>query len=306
MTLYRVNENTRLNFTLGSTRCENYICGPKEVTFTATNDFTLKMTVSSGAIVFVDWGDGSLTSWTCNGSEQTVLHDYAAPGSYAVKISGSLGSVTTFGAYYVYGNVANIISCLPGLAGNGSSTGFELYDSATHGESCNVSSVIIPAALKFFACDGINLVGDIKNLILPANLSRLYLRSMPAGLTGNIHELNTPVSAAIVVVTGTACSADFSNAGCWPKTINAYYDYSYNTACTCSNAPIPAMSGCVINVKSCGLSSASVDNFLINFADGIGTPASLDIAGSNAARTAASDAAKLVILATGCALTVNE
>ena len=62
-----------------------------------------------------------------------------------------------------------------------------------------------------------------------------------------------------------------------------------------------------VQIYSIGLSSSEVDDWLNDFDDDLtGAAGTLNIAGDNAPRTSASDAAKTAINTDGWALTVNE
>ena len=83
--------------------------------------------------------------------------------------------------------------------------------------------------------------------------------------------------------------------------------WAYNTDIGFASA-VPSWTNNNINIdfKDCEWTATEVDNCMIALANGPVTNCTINIAGTNAARTAASDAAKVIILANGNALTVNE
>ena len=79
-----------------------------------------------------------------------------------------------------------------------------------------------------------------------------------------------------------------------------------NTVLEYNSTTLPAWSSATIEIQSCTLTTAEVDNFLIDLAAAGGTNGTLNIAGTNAARSSASDAAKTTLLGNGWTITVNE
>jgi len=70
---------------------------------------------------------------------------------------------------------------------------------------------------------------------------------------------------------------------------------------------LPAWAGCDIQIQDLGLDQGEVDGFINDLADGVGANGKLYIGGTNAARTAASDAGKAALIAAGWnPVSVNE
>jgi len=163
---------------------------------------TIKINCPTGRSVHISWGDAVVTKVTCDGTLQTIPHDYLWATDYVIRLVGDYDKITAFQAY---------------------------------------SQAI------FF--------GDISTFAILPNLATLYL---------------------------------------------------YSTSCTqYTSTPLPAWAGADIQIQSIGLDATEVDNFLIDLADGCGAGGSLNIAGTNAARTAASDAALATLTAAGWVVTVN-
>jgi len=251
--LYNDSGTVRVKNRLGtSKRCFfDYDYNINYVTFSATDDFTLKMTANTGAYVLVDWGDLTSTVWTCNGSEQTVAHNYAGAGSYTVKIYGDLSSITN----------VNLTSQLVSV------------------DPSEMSKLI---NLKYLWIAGLaSATGNIGSLSPLTQLIWLYVNSSPL-YTGDISVARYFPNATILyfandpLLTYTTCTLPNFTTGSW------------------------------FLAQSCGLSSTEVDNILNDLAVNQTVPIDINVAGTNAARTAASDAAKATLLAVGCTITVNE
>jgi hypothetical protein len=84
------------------------------------------------------------------------------------------------------------------------------------------------------------------------------------------------------------------------------YIYLYNTNVDVGTDTFPAWNGTDIRVQDNGWNATQVDNFLIYLDNGGGVSGTLNIAGTNATRTPASDAAKTSLLGKGWTITVNE
>lgn len=60
------------------------------LTTTKQSSFEILQTGGSG---YVDWGDSSVTTYDTLGGQLSLIHSYAAPGSYDVKVYSSAGSI---------------------------------------------------------------------------------------------------------------------------------------------------------------------------------------------------------------------
>lgn len=126
---------------------------------------------------------------------------------------------------------------------------------------------------------------DIGNLAGLTKLTGLYLAS--TSVSGTLSELSpiTDIDYLYVYSTSVSGWSDVTLSNNWA-----------------------ADDLCDIRAQDCGWSSASVDQILIDLAAMVtGSDAGyLNIGGTNAARTSASDAAKATLLSNGWTITVNE
>ena len=223
----------------------------------------------SGQEISVDWGDGSRSTYS--GTDQVWSHDYGSAGNYVVRIFGSV-ALTKFKMDQSGANISFDIANLPsGL------TYFSCWGNNTvTGDITN-----LPSGLTFFSCWGNNTVtGDITNL--------------PSGITFFSCKGNNTVSGDIANL-----PSGLTYFGCWGSNIIA--DYSGKTWTT-----KPAKFY-IVPVSPGGLSTAEVDQLLIDF-DADLTWASgdaIELTGTNAARSAASDAAVTNMTNEGATITTN-
>jgi len=224
----------------------------------------------AGKTISVDWGDGSARN-TYSGTNQAWSHDYGSAGNRTVRIFGSV-LLTKFVMGAAGADISFDIANLPsGL------TYFICYGSNTvSGDIAN-----LPSGLTVFGCTGLNTVsGDLTNL--------------PAGLTYfSCHGSNT-------------LSGDIANL---PSGLTVFYCYGSNTIAdysgkTWTTKPATFV---VVPVGVGGLSTAEVDQLLIDFDDdlvwAIGNV--ITLTGTNAARSAASDAAVASMVAERATVTTN-
>jgi hypothetical protein len=105
----------------------------------------------------------------------------------------------------------------------------------------------------------------------------------------------------------TAVDGDIADLAGLTSLDNIYlYDSSVDTY-TGSTA-LPAWDGATIYIHNLGLSATEVDDFLIDFEDGGGNGDNglINIAGTNATRTSASDTAKSNLETDGWTVTANN
>ncbi|MFA5053116.1 MAG: hypothetical protein WC565_03595 [Parcubacteria group bacterium] len=218
----------------------------------ATNDASQSwiVTASVGSTYTIDWGDGTVDSYTGNGANQTHVHNYAAAGVYLVR--------------WAFAN---------------------------------------PAAVTYFNGTGNSvLTGDIGDLAGMTGMQ--YLRLYSTAVTGDIGDLAGMTGMRHLLLYSTAVTGDIGDLAGMTGMQQLYLHY---TSITYTSTPLPAWPGCDIRAYSCGWNTATVDQFLIDLADGVGANGQLRIAGTNAVRSAASNAAKATLLAAGWTpVEVNE
>jgi len=301
---------------------------------------TLEIACTAGKSATVHWGDGESTAWTCDGARNSVDHDYATEGQYAIRLVGDLLDVTKIKCIetHVYGDISNV-------SGLTSLTFLYLYNTSVDGDISNVSGL---TSLTFLNLAYTSVDGDISNVSGLTSLTYLSLGSTSvdgdisnvSGLTSLIHLYlgNTSVDGDISNVSGltsltylhlgnTSVDGDISNvSGLTSLTTLYLYNtsvtgnlasirpltslticYLYNTSLTYTSAgALPAWPGANLDLYSCGLDSGEVDAFLNDFDDDLtGAAGDLRLDGTNANRTAASDAACTAITTDGWGLHVN-
>jgi hypothetical protein len=123
-------------------------------------------------------------------------------------------------------------------------------------------------------------------------------------VTGDIGDLAGMTGMSTLSLYSTAVTGDIGDLA---GMTGMQYLYLHYTSITYTSTPLPAWPGCDIRAYSCGWNTATVDQFLIDLADGVGANGQLYLAGTNAVRSAASDAAKATLLAAGWTpVEVNE
>lgn len=228
-----------------------------------------KFSTITGKTISVDWGDGSARE-TYSGIDQLWSHDYGSAGDRTVRIFGAV-TLTKFWTVAAGLDISFNLADLPasmllfGVTGSNTITG-DLTD--------------LPVHLTYFACYGSNTV--------TGNIAKL-----PISLTAfNCWGSNTVYGD----IAGLPQSLTYF--ACWG---NAIADYTGKTWTT-KPAHFEFLPGGVG-----GLSTAEVDQLLIDFdADLVWAGGdTIIITGTNAARSAASDAAVANMIAEGAVVNTN-
>lgn len=300
---------------------------------------TIYVKVKAGNSVTLYWGDGASVVLTADGASHVYTHGYSA-GTYTISVGGDIVGITEWRSYnqsFLSGNVGRFsaltsltllylyttsvsgnVSAISGLT---SLSTLHLYNTSVSG---NVSAMTGLTSLVYLNLSSTSVSGNISALSALTSLAYLYLGSTSvsgsisamSGLTNlvHLHLYSTSVSGDIVNLTGltslvylfistTAISGDIGDLS---VLTSLGYLYLYSTSLSYGSVALPPWAGTNIQLQSAGLDSTEVDNFLIDLASGVGANGSLNIAGTNAARTSASDAAKAALLSAGWSVTVNE
>ena len=187
-------------------------------------------------------------------------------------------------------------------------TGTNVNSSHNYGGLTGTKKITISGILKdvtFFQCADALLGGKLQALSIMDKLTWIAIYN-PSSFAGSIDYLAriTPVTSSWRIKTyNTAIEGDLGSlAGYTAATVI----YVYNSNVGYSTTTLPAWSNCDIRAYDCTWTQSEVDNFLIDLAAGGGSNGTLNIAGTNAARSSASDAAKATLLGNGWSVTVNE
>jgi hypothetical protein len=246
---------------------------------------------TSGGGVTIQWGDGTSTSY--NGTDQAFSHSYSGSSTYTVTFvnSNRLTKLSTSGNFAT----SFSLSSLPaGMT--------YFYCSGSNSISGSLSS--LPAGMTDFICIGSNSIsGSLSSL--PAGMTDFYctgsnsisgsLSSLPAGIAyfycGGSNSISGSLSSLPAGMKDFYCTGS--------NTID-----EYTTKTWASNQRRVYL----IPVSPGGLSSAEVDQLLIDLASAGGTWAGdkqVYLRGTNAARTSASDAAVATLVGKGVSVTTT-
>lgn len=244
---------------------------------TGLHDTTISIKCPAGGALTIYWGDGTASAVTCNNVLNAYTHTYTVQARYTILVVGTTTLIATFNCYsqaWLGGNIANVLSGL---------------------DSVNLK-VITLASTPY--------TGDVSAFSRLTGLTSVNIAA--TSLTGNLASFAPLTSLTSLLAFSTALTGDMGSLA----TITGFTSlYLYAVpALTYTSRALPPWNGAALWLFSSGLSSAEVDAFLIDFADGCGTTGTrvLKLAGTNAARTSASDAAKAALVAAGWTVEVNE
>jgi len=279
------------------------------------NPDTMRFEISGkngGEQIQIDWGDGTFETLNLTTGIKNFRHDYTTPDNFTIRIfqaDQKFDFISTGNFGSLKGDVAN----LP-LGG----TTYDFNFTALSGDIQNLpdgaseynfsrTSVTgdiqnLPDGASVYRFSGTNVTGDIQNL--PTGAQRY--RFANTNVTGDV--ANLPANAERYNFSNNSHTGDFqflhdltndvrsfsffrfANAG-----INNYTSGSFTTD----------YSGTEIIMQDNSLSSSEVDNFLIDLEASGASSATLNIAGTNAARTSSSDATVSALQSRGWSITVN-
>jgi hypothetical protein len=311
-----------------------------------TNDigvFSVRTAGPANTGFWIDWGDGSDREWVMHvgvGTDVTSTHDYSGlAGTKKVTFTGVLdiftrfqaidtslsGDMSAFSNFYsltrlslynsgVTGNISSLsylteltyidvastsvvgdISVLSGILG------LVTLDISGTSISGNISVFSgLPSISQLFV-GGSSVTGNISSLSGLTAMTWLYLHS--TALTGDIGSLSALTSLVRLYFHTTAITGNINQIR---TLVNLTHMYGYSSSVGVDNTALAPWSSSTINLYSCSWTAAEVDDFLISLNTAGGSNGTLNIAGTNAVRTVASDAAKAALLGRGWAITVNE
>ena len=254
--------------------------------------------IEVGSTIYIDWGNGdeSITELNGTGANQNAVSNYSNEGTYRIKIHGDLLAIT-----------ALTIITEPNLSGHlnvgilTSLTYLQLHTlpncTINGGEINNLTSLTILYLL--FLPNVIINGGEINNLTLLTTLQLLSLPNVTIN-GGEIGSLTSLITLYLAILPN--CTI---NGGEISLLTSLTYLY-LQTLLLVAISNTENFTDIIIYINDCLMTATSVDNTLIRL-DALGwINHTVTIAGNNAARTAASDAAKAALLGKGWTIVVNE
>ncbi len=253
----------------------------------STLEFT-QLSIPDGSEVTIDWGDGNSDKVT--GPQVNTLYDhtYAGVGNYQVTFSGNVDAMTRVyvkKSEDIAGNIADFPSNLE----------YARFESTSvSGDVAN-----LPSSLTYARFNVTSVSGDTADL--PSGLT--YARFGSTALTGDIADLPSGLAYTSFPITSVSGElADLPSSltdGLFYNNLDAYtYDGS--------DLAFKDNNNLDLDFDDCNFSETEIDQIIIDLAAGTGSDGSLDLGGTNATRTAASDAAKATLIGRSWSITVNE
>jgi hypothetical protein len=277
---------------------------PTTATFTTTETgvFTINTRGAKFTGMWVDWGDGSDLEWVqhIGGNSVITNHDYSgASGTKTIVFSGELSWVTYFNCQE------------PLLAGQ-------------------ISEFLAFTNLDYLTVANTDIEGDY-SVLLTLPIVRLAVHNCPL-VTGVIGPLSNNQHQIMFYCYGSGVSGSVSNVGGADPPLMEMTDFRVNgrgenitgdfgdlapmeallyvqvqgTAVGYNTTTLPVWNNIDIRIQDCDLTTDEVDNLINDLAATNATNGKLNIAGTNAARSSASDAGKATLLSNGWTLTLNE
>ena len=225
----------------------------------------------------------------------TLLQLYAAQTSVSGNIS-SISSLVNLTHLFLYNtSVTGDLSSVSALT---NMLQMQLYNTSVSG---NLSSLSGMSSLSNLHLSNTSVAGDISSV--PNKTSFTYLNLSDTSCAGNISSLSTFSSVSSLFLQRSSVSGDLQSIGGLSTAASIYlYDTSVSSY---TSTTLSAWSGSTVRIENLGLTATDVDNFIIDLNTAGGSNGTLNIAGTNAARTTASDAAYTALIGRGWTITVN-
>jgi len=251
---------------------------------------------TAGKVVTVNWGDGNKENVTFSGVgvDDNISHDYGVAGNFIISLTGDLGDLTTI--EYAAQKLSKFY--LPSILINLTYLSF-YYTRLTTGTTAELKVFANLTHLDFFYTAVTGTTADLRVL---TNLT--YLSFTSSNVTGTTADLRVLTNLTYLSFSKTAVIGDLGELRALTS-LETLYAYSLSgTSYTAGALPD---SWKMVQVQDNAWTSTEVDNFIID----LDTPGrvhdgTLNIAGTNAARTSASDEAKQHLIDKGWTITVNE
>jgi hypothetical protein len=221
-------------------------------TGTATGNIVMQGT----GIINVNWGDGSNNDYTLNGVDQNIAHTYSGAGTYNIKINRPK-LITKWSMTSLAGTWRFSTASLTNLT-------YLHLQTLTGTFKVNSSD---STSLTYLRLQSIAFTGTINSGDLPG-LTSLYLQALTGAVNylGNWSSFNTDATVLLYNSAGTSFSMTAGTFPAWANTV------------------------ITIIPSGTGYTTANVDGFLNGWAATAGAGVkTIDLRGTNQARSAASD-----------------
>ena len=239
------------------------------IDYTGTQ-FVFKFKLPSTKSVTINWGDGSTE--VVVGTDTALItktSSYSDVRNYTFYLTGDVTEITYIDINtqsFVSGDISTWSALVNIISINAHNTGV----------SGDISGFSVLIALTLFLLYRTNVSGDLSSLSTLININSIQV--FDANFTGDVSGWSTLTSVTIIRVDDN--NMDFDSTPAW------------------------GVSGAVLRFDDCAMTSQQVDNMIASFSTC--TNCTINVAGTNAHRTAASNDDLNTLLANGNTITLND
>jgi hypothetical protein len=222
---------------------------------------------NGGEQIQIDWGDGTFETLNLTTSTQGFSHDYTNSGSFTIRFFNANEKLNKINA--------NRNSSLSGDIAN------------------------LPTGASVYRFRNTSVSGDIANLPTGASEYRFFNTSVSGDIA------NLPTGASLYLFRNTSVSGDAAILHTLSANISNFFINDTDANTYTAGSYSEDLSGANLRLQDLNYTSTEVDNFLIDLDDSGASDGTLNIAGTNAARTSSSDTAINNLQSRGWSITVN-
>jgi hypothetical protein len=219
----------------------------------ADQSIDLYLTVTSGKLVYINWGDGTITQATANGTEVKHTKAYDTAGAYRAFVYGELSYVT---GIKCSSEPISVVYTLADIK--------DRFPRLTYLSLSTTSSVItgaladLPSTMKTLSLSTTSSVITGALADLPSTMQQLYLSTTSSVITGALADLPSTMQQLYLYSTSSVITGALADL---PSTMQQLYLYSTSSVITggATHAPYGITD---IRLHSTSMSQANVNDVI--------------------------------------------
>jgi len=262
------------------------------IAYTATQ-FVIKWKAPATSEMIFYWGDG--TTSTVSGNDATLVtttSSYSGAGSYIFKVGGDVTDLT----YIDISSQAFVSGDISGWNALTNLVDIRIAETSLAGD---ISGWAALSSLTRLLASGLSVSGDISGWSTLTSLINMQIYN--TSVSGDISGWDALTSVEHLRFSNTSVSGDISGFSTMTSISSLW---AQNTSVTFDSAPAWSASSATLTLQDCSMTSTQVNNMIESLSTC--TDSTINVAGTNAHRTAASNSDLNTLIANGNTITLND